>query len=100
MEDDDDNNEPMVHIRSSGESREPIKEVNLDVSSRSVGDIGLIEDDPLIIQIPLRIMTLERMGELVSRYRIPLEFMCRIPNDGEYIFTPNPLEVVVCEETF
>lgn len=42
----------MVHIRSCGESRESIKKVNSDVSSKSEGDGDPIKDDPLIIEIP------------------------------------------------
>lgn len=52
-----------------------------------MGDVGPIEDDPTIVRIPQGIMTSKRMEELASRYRIRPKFVCKIPSDGEYIFT-------------
>lgn len=40
------------------------------------------------------------MIEKVLRYRVPSEFMCRLPSDTECISYPNPMEVAICEETF
>lgn len=59
-----------------------------------------MEDDPFIVSIPQGIISLERMGELMSRYEIPPEYVCRILSNDKYISTPDPLEVFVCEETF
>lgn len=57
----------MIQIRSNGESQE----VDSDVSSRSEGDIGSREDDPLIYGMPRGIITSKRIRELVLRYRVP-----------------------------
>lgn len=40
------------------------------------------------------------MGELMSSYGIPSEYVHRIPSDDEYISTPDPLGVTVCEKIF
>lgn len=58
----------MVQFRFNSKSRESVREVNLDISSGSDSDVGLIEDDPLVVRIPQGIISLERMDELMSRY--------------------------------
>lgn len=45
-------------------------------------------------------MSLKRIGELTSRYKVPSKYMYRIPSDNKYISNFGPLKVVVCEETF
>lgn len=45
-------------------------------------------------------MSLDKMRELLSRYKIPFNYVCKISGDDEYISTPGPLEVAVFEETF
>lgn len=59
-----------------------------------------MKDDPPIVGLPQVIMSSKRMGELISRYKIPPKYVCRVPSDDQHISTPGPMEVVVCEETF
>lgn len=47
-DDDDDDSKPVIQVRSKGESRESVREVNSDVSSRSEGDSGPTKEHPLI----------------------------------------------------
>lgn len=44
-------------------------------------------------------MSSRRMTELVSSYRVPADYVCRILGNNVYAFMPSPLEVVVCEES-
>lgn len=38
--------------------------------------------------------------KIMLNYGMPHEFMCKVPNDTKCISCPNPIELVVCEETF
>lgn len=46
------------------------------------------------------IMSSKRIGELISRCRIPPEYMYGIPSDNECISISRPLEVAMCGENF
>lgn len=45
-------------------------------------------------------MSTKRMYNLVLRYEVAPSFVFRIPSDDEYVSTPRPLKVGVCEESF
>lgn len=57
-------------------------------------------DDPPIYGMPQGIITSERIRELVSRYGVLTEYVCRLLSDNKCISYPDPREVVVCEEIF
>lgn len=57
--------EPIIRVKSKGESQEFIVEGNSDVSSESEGDIGPTKDDPPIYGMFRGIMIVERMREIV-----------------------------------
>lgn len=63
-------------------------------------DMDPTEDGLPIVGIPCGIMSIERIHDVVLRYRIPLGYMYRIPSDGKYVSTPRPLKVSVCKESF
>lgn len=90
----------MIQVRSSGESPESVREINSNVFCRSKSERGLMEDDPPIAGIPHGIMLSERIGELMLRYEIPSEYLCKILGNDKYISSPSPLKVAMCEETF
>lgn len=56
--------DPVVDVRSNDKSREFVRKVNYDIFSISGCDASPTEDDPLTVDIPLRIMSVERMHNL------------------------------------
>lgn len=79
----------------SDESCKSVREVDLDkskVSNVSDIDMGLMKDDPLMVEFLQDIMSSKMMGKLVSRSP---SYICSIPNDDDYISTLGNLEVSV-----
>lgn len=60
-----------------------VREVESDVSNGSDGGVGLTEDDPPITEISQGIISSKRIGELVPRYKVPPDYICRILGDDE-----------------
>lgn len=50
--------------------------------------------------MPQGLLITEQLREIVSKYRMPPEFMRRLLDDGECISYPGPMKVAMCEETF
>lgn len=59
-----------------------------------------MEDNHLIVGIPRGTISSKRMGELILRYDVPTENMCRTSSDKKYVSNPSPLKVAICKETF
>lgn len=45
-------------------------------------------------------MTVEKMNELVLRYRVPASCICKIPTVSKYVSTLSPLKISVYKESF
>lgn len=90
----------MVDVGSGDESQESVKEADFDVSSDNGSDMSPTEGDLPIIGIPQRIMSIERMHDFVSRYKISPGYIYRIPSNGEHMSTPGPLNFSTCEKSF
>lgn len=50
--------------------------------------------------MPRGLMMVKRVREIVFRYGVPPEFVCKLSGDSEYIFYSSPIEVTMSEETF
>lgn len=91
---------PVVDVRSNDKSQEFIREVESNVSSTSGNNTSLMKDEPGITDIPRGIISDKRTYDLVSRYKVPLGYIYRIPFDDKYMSTPGLLEVDICEKVF
>lgn len=78
-DEDDDDSEPIIQIRSKGQSQELVKEVDSYVFSKSEGDGCPAEDDHPIYGTTQGIMTLKRIREIMLRYGVPPKFAYRLP---------------------
>lgn len=74
----------------------------MDVFSKSVDNVSPTEDNPPspIYGMCRGLLKLEQIREIVSRYRVPLEFVCRLLGGSKCISCPGSVDVAVCEETF
>lgn len=70
-------------------SLESMRDADLDSSNSSYS--GPTEDDPLLYGRPRGLMTEEQMIEIVLRYGLLRRFVCKLPNDTEYIYCPSPI---------
>lgn len=71
------------------------EKIDLDITSKSEGDGGPAERDLPMYRMPQGIMTLKRMRELVSRYRIPPKYVCKLPSDDDCISYSGLTEVFI-----
>lgn len=58
-------------------------------------DDGWVEDDLPPVRVNRGIMTIERMNELLLRYRVPSDYIYRMSIASEYVFTSGRLEIGV-----
>lgn len=71
-----------------------------EVSSTNDDDDGPTDGDPPPITFNRGSIIVERMDELVLRYSVPSNYVCRVPTINKYISTRGSLEISVYEETF
>lgn len=93
----------MVSPCSSGDSREPLRQVDSNGSkifTTSDSDLGLAEDNLPMVVILQDIISLKRMQKLVLRYGVPLGYVYKVFNDDMHISTLGPLKVVMYEDRF
>lgn len=57
--------------------------------------VWLANGDPPLIGVNKGTMTTKRLGELVARYGVLSNYVCRGPIIDEYISIPGPLEISV-----
>lgn len=92
-----------VYVRCSDESQESMREASFDRSKAiSVNNNSNRpkDDDPPLISVNKGIITVERMSELVLRYKMPSGYICKILAINEHGSTPGPLKIGVCKESF
>lgn len=92
--------DPVISVWSNDKGGEAIGKADFDMSRVSNTDVGLLEDDLLIIGILQGTISIERMSELVLRYKVSPGYIYRIPTDDEYVSTLGHLEVGVCDKSF
>lgn len=54
------------------------RDTDSNVSNGSEGDVGLVEDGPSLYRMPWGIIIKERIVEIMLRYGVPLEFVCKL----------------------
>lgn len=89
----------VVNVRYGDKSCKFVGEVDSNVSSASGNDARPKEDNPPMVRISWGIISSERMNVLVLKYRMPSNYVYRIPDDDEYVSTLGPLKVAMCEES-
>lgn len=87
---------PPIQVRSNVEG------LNSSADKSSFDGSGLIpnEVDPLEFGVPCGLISHGHLNQIITRYHILLDFICRVPNHDEYVSTLGPLEVTCYEEAF
>lgn len=70
-----------------------------DLDSSSNNDDGPVVDDSLFYGRLQGLMMKERMTEIVLRYEVPSEFVCRLSRKIKCISYPDLMKVAMCYET-
>lgn len=100
-DDGDDDHDLVVLVSPGGVDRESMGEArSSEMVTSSASDSGSTTSDPPSIKVKQGNMNAERIEELVLRYGVPSNYICRIPSIDEYGSMPGPLEIGMCEEIF
>lgn len=71
-----------------------------DLDSSSGSDDGPTVDNPPLYRRLRGLIMEKQMADIVLRYGVPNEFVCRLPSDDKSISCASPIELFVCDETF
>lgn len=62
----------------------------MKASNANDDDSGPTDDNPPLIRVSEGTMTIEKISELMSKYKVPSDYICKIPAISEYVSTPGP----------